>query len=129
MKNINDTTERQLRREAELTLADEVSMLLRRDEQEGLRWKGSRTDLMEALHVAYTTGNVTDDCGRCLTFTRIVSRACRVLHAPAPRNPYHRAARGRERKGILCRSYMERYLYMLRNGRNSRPLATDILQQ
>jgi hypothetical protein len=105
-------------REAERQLAHEVEQLLNNHhEEEGLQWKGTCIDLMEALHTAFTSGLITDDEGQYLSFTAIVGRACRLLHVRQPRNPYECAARGRRRKGFQRRPFIERYhLRLCRRG-------------
>ena len=116
------------RRETERLLAHEVEQLLNNHtEEENLHWRGSRVDLMEALHTAFTTGVLTDDEGQYLSFTAIVNRACKLLHLPVPRNPYECAARGSRRKGFQRRPFIDRYqLKLNRRPGNSRLLWEEI---
>ena len=115
LMNTMMATERQkYRRMAEERVADEVRQLLSHNEGEGLKWRGTNVDLMEALHVAYSTGILTDENGICLSFSHIVGRACSVLHMAVPSNPYETAARGRRRKGRLMSTYMDRYELQMR---------------
>lgn len=109
MKNTMATEGQRKRREAQQQLAGEVERLMSHDEQEGLQWKGTHTDLMEALHVAYETGALQDEWGICLSFSSIVRRVCRLLHVNEPRNPYECASRGQRRKGMQMTPYLERY--------------------
>ena len=107
------------RREAEMLLAQEVERIMNEHgEQEGLHWAGTRVDLMEALHVAYNTGMIQDEWGVSLKFNTIVSRVCRVLHVALPRNPYEIASRGQRRKGMLQRTFLERYVLMVRRAKS-----------
>lgn len=122
------TESQKMRRLAEQMLADEVKGLLNRDEQEGLKWKGTSIDLMEALHVAYSTGSLQNEEGICLSFNSIVNRACRLLHVGRPHNPYECAARGRRRKGMQMNSYLERYQRRMARHSNDKPLWNDIEQ-
>ena len=102
-----------LRHEVESRLAGEVASLLRREPREGLSWRGSSKDLMEALHAAFTTGMIADDGGDdddgTLSFRQMVRRACGVLHVSEPRNPYEAAARAERRKGLRRTPFIERY--------------------
>ena len=108
------TEGQKLRREAQTKLASEIEQLLTHTEQEGLRWKGTRIDLMEALHLAYETGLLQDESGISMKFTTLVRLACQLLHVSPPSNPYECASRGRRRKGMLMNSYLERYLLLLK---------------
>lgn len=119
---MNETIDRAFRREAERRLAQEVGRVLNRRAEEALQWQGSSIDLMEALHVSFTTGCLHDSEGCYLSFIDIVSRVCTVLHQPVPRNPYECAARGRRRKGMYNRPYLERYTYMLSQQPDRSPL-------
>ncbi len=97
-------------REARQTLTDEVTELMAHDVEEQLEWKGSKVDLMEALYYVFEDGMVTDDNGVPMAFRSIVARCCEVLHITVPCNPYEMAHRGRERKGVKHRNFMDRYL-------------------
>ncbi|MBQ9644811.1 MAG: hypothetical protein IJV24_00445 [Prevotella sp.] len=103
------------RRQAEHRLAHEVGRVLAHTATDNLHWQGSRVDLIEALHTAYTTFLLTDDEGVSLSFIHIVSQACSVLHVAMPSNPYELAARGSRRKGLHSLPYMTRYLHRLQN--------------
>ena len=102
-----------------------MASLLRREPREGLSWRGSSKDLMEALHAAFTTGMIADDGGDdggTLPFRQMVRRACGVLHVSEPHNPYEAAARAERRKGLRRTPFIERYRRSL-----NRPGATPFL--
>lgn len=86
--------------------------LLEHDENEGLTWKGTKTDLMEIVHAMYCNGNIRDDEGYPVTMAWLVDRACRVLHVVPPVNPYYLAQKGRIRKGVICPTFAERYTWI-----------------
>lgn len=111
----------------ERSLVDEVAQLLQHRTEEGLCWRGSLTDLTEALHVAASTGLLTDAYGRCITFRDLLGSVCRLFRLAPPRNPYETARRAARRKGLHNNPYMNRYRYMLtHSGLDSRPLLNDI---
>jgi hypothetical protein len=105
-----NTAPRISEREAERHLAQEVGQVLGHQPCDNLYWQGSTTDLMEALHLAYTSFRLTDAEGLCLSFAYIVDRGCAVLHVARPTNPYELAARGSRRKGLHRTSYLQRYM-------------------
>lgn len=111
-----------LRHQVESHLANEVARLLNRSDSEGLHWQGSVTDLMEALHVAYTTGIITTQEGLIAPFHDIVRQACQVLHIKEPHNPYECAARGSRRKCMRNSPYMSRYTRRLSDDPQAEPL-------
>ena len=112
---------RMLRHEVESHLAAEVAQLLDCHKEEGLHWHGTCIDLMEALHTAFLTGLLVDSDGIIVPFQHIVDQACQLLHVNTPRNPYECAARGRRRKGLQSRPYMQRYEHSL-SQKNDHPL-------
>jgi len=71
-----NTAPRISEREAERHLAQEVGQVLGHQPCDNLYWQGSTTDLMEALHLAYTSFRLTDAEGLCLSFAYIVDRGC-----------------------------------------------------
>lgn len=122
-QNLGQQPARLLRHEVERRLATEVERLLNRNDDEGLSWAGSRRDLVEALHVAFSTGLIEDGEGCQLTFKNMVGRACNVLHIAPPNDPYELAARAHRRKGRQRSTFMRRYELML-----SRQVETPFLQ-
>lgn len=103
-------------REAKRQLTEEVAELMTHDAQERLEWTSSKVDLMEALYYVYEEGALTDDDGVPVAFRSLVARCCEVLHVTVPCNPYEMAQRGRQRKGVKHRNFMERYLLTAGNG-------------
>ncbi len=118
---------RQLLREAETRMTEEVASLLKQNEKEQLHWRGTMTDLMEALHTAFLTQQLRDGMGQPYSFRALVSNACRLLHLRVPSNPYEYATRGKSRKGQVNISYMERYQYLLQVRGNMSPLWEEII--
>lgn len=86
--------------------ADMASVLTRKDGSK-VRWKASKTDLMEALHWTYMNDAVTDADGSPCRFSALVERACRDFGMTVPRNPRRTVTRACCRMGVrnatLCR--------------------------
>lgn len=70
-------------REARERITEEFVALLSLDPDEGARWTGTVTDLMEATHIAYTQGTICDSEGNTCTFTQLVTGICDTLHVAA----------------------------------------------
>jgi hypothetical protein len=114
------------RREAQEEMAREMRLLIEEhNEEEGLKWTGSRLDLMEALYYLFETGTLYDEYGMPSTFIELVRRACRLLHTPQPANPYEVVRRGLNRKGIRQRNLLDRYCYMKEKQHENRPTLTS----
>ena len=120
------TDKKELRQKAVERLTEEVALLLRQSENEQLKWKSTRLDLMEALYEVFLTQQLKDDDGMVMPFIKLVKKVCGILHFKVPSNPYDCAARGRARKGCLRQTYLDRYQYMLQVRGNKEPLWEEI---
>ena len=123
---MKETLSKEMIRQLEKQLASEVGELLKCNESDNLRWKGTQSDLIEALYVAFTTFSLHDDEGQGLSFIHIVRSVCNIVHMPIPRNPYELASRSRRRKGVRRLTYMERYAYKMMMQPDERPLWRQI---
>ena len=119
-------TKSELREEAVRRLTEEVASLLRQQESENLQWRASRIDLMEALYTVFMMQELHDEHGHPYTFMGLVKQACRILHVKVPRNPYDCAARGRNRKGFIHDTYLDRYQFLLQTRGMKEPLWEEI---
>ena len=123
----SSSTPAHTRREAERHLAREVQLLLEQyTDKDNLHWQGSVNDLMEVLHIAFTSCLITGADGQYLSFAAIVARACSLLHVRAPRNPYERASRASQRQGFRSRPYIDRYTQLL--DRTDQPLWLQVMK-
>lgn len=113
------------RREARQRLTEEFANLLRLEPQDGARWTGSMTDLVEAAHIVYEQGRICDETGHACSFGRLVSRACRSLNVKEPANPRRTAYKARQRKGIRRESFFTRYCRMV-EAQVAQPLTGEI---
>ena len=104
-----------------------MTALLRHDASEGLRWTGSRSDLLEALHIAYVYGRLIDEDGQLLTFRAIVDRTCTILHLPGLRNPWATVERAKGRKGMRQTTFFERYCHQRHREPRREPI-TSLIQ-
>ena len=108
-------------------LVDEVTTLLSHNASEGLRWTGSRSDLLEALHIAYLYGRLIDEEGQLLTFRDIVERSCIILHLPILRNPWATVVRAKGRKGLRQTTFFERYCHQRHREPRREPIMSLVL--
>ena len=92
----------------ERVISDMVA-LLGRSEKEGLRWRSSKTDLIEMVHMVYCADVMRDGGGLPLTFTELVRRACAIVHVAVPGNPNQLVARAQQRKGRRVLPLLMRY--------------------
>ena len=118
---MTETLTKEMKRQAERRLASEVEQLMSHQECEMLQWTGSQIDLMEAAYVAFVSCTLQNDEGNYLSFIDIVRTTCSLLHVALPRNPYETAARGRRRKGLRNRPYLERYTVKVNQRPESSP--------
>lgn len=86
--------EERRRRPIDEMLARDVEELISRDGDGEYEWRDTKSALVEACHLAWLTGRITDATGRKLGFGRIVALACRRLGLGALRAA-HGAGRAR----------------------------------
>lgn len=122
-KDTQRTMEAQLTQRARALIAAHFTQLLEIDPDEGARWMGPVTDLMEAAHTAYDEAACIDDVGNPLSFRALVAMACLCLHVRPPRNPRSRACKAASRKGVRRASLLSRYRLRLRLGLQANLLA------
>ena len=90
-------------------LTAEFVELLAISPEDGARWTGTVTDLVEIAHIAYMQGTVCGVHGSACTFRELVTRVCSVLHVKVPHNPQACAYQAAQRKGVRSSPYIERY--------------------
>ncbi len=79
---------------------------------EQLSWRGTKSDLLELLRVAYDSGEVMTADGVQMAFSEMVRRVFGVLHVSPVTNPYARLQRAEMRKGIRSVSMHQRLEYI-----------------
>lgn len=97
-------------------LARDLAELLRHTPEEGYRWADTQAALVEACHIAWSTGLLCDRVGRKLGFRKLVGWACRTLHVSVPRNPSAVVGQARRRKGVRLGTLAARYELLRRQG-------------
>ncbi|MCR4852635.1 MAG: hypothetical protein K5893_03490 [Prevotella sp.] len=110
-------------------LCNEVETMLSHGESDGLMWTGTQTDLMEALHLAYIYGRMTNDDGELVNFSELVKMACNVLHVKEPRNPWAKVGRAGVRKGVRRSSLMKRYNALIDKDPKAQPLRQFVVRK
>lgn len=105
--------EKSKQREARVRLTIELLELLEKARKENVRWKGSVTDLMEVVHIAYQTGRVCNPDGSLCQFGDMVSRTCLLLNIRMPVHPRQTAFSAEQRKGVKRDTFFVRYYRMM----------------
>lgn len=108
--------EERRRRPIDEMLARDVEELISRDGDGEYEWRDTKSALVEACHLAWLTGRITDATGRKLGFGRIVALACRRLGLGAPRNPSAVVRQARMRKDVRLGSLRARYELLMGQG-------------
>lgn len=103
------TKELMMKRELQI-IADMKNLLLNHTAEENLRWKSTKTDLIQMVHILYESEEVRDDEGLAVTFKELVERFCMLLHVAVPNNPYAYVRRGDICQGIRKQKLLIRYL-------------------
>lgn len=118
----SDAMKAQHEREARRHLANAMADVLTLPLTTHLRWLGSTRDLMEAVHITYLDGVLTDEEGRYCTFAYLAARACLLLDRPMPANHRATARRAEARKGIHQNTFIARYARRLCVDKIKQPL-------
>ena len=104
-----NTTDKELMMRNELRVIDDMKKLLQRSECDGLRWHGTKTDLVEMVHILYESEELTDEDGVPMTFKRLLELSCMVVHERVPRNPATYLTQARRCKGMKRAPLLIRY--------------------
>ncbi|MBR4269847.1 MAG: hypothetical protein IKQ47_08740 [Prevotella sp.] len=101
--------EKELMMRNELRVIEDMKELLTHSADEGLTWRGTKTDLVEMVHILYESEELTDDDGLPVTFKQLLLRCCSVVHERVPRNPATYLTQARQCKGIRRAPLLVRY--------------------
>ena len=104
--------EKELMMRNELRVIEEMKQLMECSEDDGLRWRGTKTDLVEMVHILWESELLRDDDGLPVTFRELLLRCCRVLHTAVPRDPASYLAQARQCKGMRRMPLLLRYKYI-----------------
>lgn len=96
----------------ELRVIEEMKQLMEHNEEDGLRWKGTKTDLVEMVHILWESEQLRDDDGLPVTFRELMIRCFKVVHMKMPRNPASYLAQARQCKGMKRMPLLLRYKYI-----------------
>ncbi len=97
-------------------LTQDIQVLIFCTHDKEYEWRDTKSALVEACHLAWLTGRITDATGRKLGFGRIVAMACRRLGLCAPRNPSAVVRQARMRKDVRLGSLRARYELLMGQG-------------
>jgi len=101
-------TEREQRRRIIDILTDKVNYILTKSADDNLKWGGTNTDLLEILRNVYIYNTFTDACGRPMSFISLTTQVFAIFNRHMPKNPYTKADRGEQSKGVRRLTMMER---------------------
>lgn len=103
------TTELMMERELQI-IADMKDLLLNHTAEENLRWKSTKTDLIQMVHILYESEEVRDNEGLAVTFKELVERFCLLLHVAVPKNPHTFVGQANNCQGIKRQRLLLRYM-------------------
>ena len=104
-----NATDKELMMRNELRVISDMKELLMHCEDEGLLWHGTKTDLVEMVHILYESEELTDDDGLPMPFKHLMARCCSVVHERVPRNPASYLSQARRCKGMKRAPLLMRY--------------------
>ena len=107
------TSQSQRMNEAQQHLIKAFVRLIAKKDGRKQRWAGTKTDLLEMAHLAYTFSSVRDEQGRPATFLWMARHVCTNFHLSIPRNPNALVFRSTQRKNAKRAPLLERYCYLL----------------
>lgn len=96
---------------------------------DGLRWAGTTSDLVEVTHVVWETGAIIDDSGRPMAFKMLVHHIFNILNAREPKRPAVVMNNVNTRKNVKTVPLMERFAMLLELGRECRPIMGCVRRQ
>lgn len=95
-------------RKARQLVAKDMAHVLTAYSDGQVRWKASKTDLMEALHWTWLNDTLANDDGSPCEFCQIVERACRLFRISEPPNPRCLVSHAMIKKGVRSTSLCHR---------------------
>lgn len=118
-KNLNDAGVVLAMHEKERAVVEEATGMVRdvmaRTADDGLRWTGTKTDLLELLDVVALKGGIVLEDGRMASFAYLVRMVFPVLHVATISNPRARLMRAKQRKGVRVASVTDRLRLVIEN--------------
>lgn len=97
-----------------------VKYIMSKSADDGLRWQGTKYDLLEMLKLVYDKGSIIQSDGSSAGFMYLAKRTFAILHETMVRNPYSKAQRASERKGIRSKCLLDRMKYVVACGEEGR---------
>lgn len=87
-----------------------VAMLISR---ENVRWKMTKTDLIEMVHIAYLEAEIMEPGGQVAHFSYLLREAFRAINQSMPANPNKHVKRAAQKQGINSISMEQRVYNMM----------------
>ena len=111
-------------REAQRVVVDEmtrqVKYILTKTADDGLQWHGTKCDLLEMLKVVYDKGTIINNDGTMAGYMYMARRVFNILHETMVSNPYAKAKRATQRKGIRRMTMTDRVRHAMASGEEGR---------
>lgn len=78
-----------------------------------MRWKGTKVDLLEMLHIAFVSQELKDCCGMPISYKTMVHNILPWQNVKVPVNPCNIFKIVREKKGVKSRPVADRLLTLM----------------
>lgn len=114
--------EKEQKMQARKHLIDTFTALYLNGEKEKLRWNGTKTDLLEAIHLIYIYGEIKDETGRLARLTHLIRFYFGMFRLQCPNNPHALIRNAAMRKNKQQIAFLERYCWQLFEKKNENPL-------
>ncbi len=119
---VYQTHEKERKMQARKHLIEAFTNLYLNRKEEKLCWNGTKTDLLEALHLIYIYGEIKDETGRLAKLTHLIQTYFGMFRLSCPGNPHALIRNAAMRKNKQQIAFLDRYCWQLFERKNENPL-------